>query len=133
MKPTTSASFSPSRRARLGSGASGLPNRFMSTPFGATMILSAEMTRATRSRRSQSQITATRSAQRAVAAGAGADRRVLPEGADLVDQGDSMPPGHRKRGERVQHRRMDMELVRPPRLDESVEPILQRLDLAPFA
>ena len=72
-------------------------------------------------------------AERAFAAGAVADRRILPEGADLVEQGNRAALGDAEGGEGVENGRMDVELVRLPLFDQAVEPRGERADLAPFA
>jgi hypothetical protein len=69
----------------------------------------------------------------ALAAGAVADRGILPEGADLVDERHPAPLRHLERGKRVQNRGMDVQLVRLPFRDEPIEPLRERPDLPPFA
>ena len=65
--------------------------------------------------------------------GAVADRGVLPEGADLVDQRQAVAARGAQRGEAAQRRRMGVEHVGPPLLDERADRVGQRGDLAPFA
>ncbi len=62
-----------------------------------------------------------------------ADRRILPESADFVDHGQAVALGHALRRDRVQHRRMGMNHVRPPFPHQRVDRIGMGRYVAPFA
>src|SRR5579859_2153298 len=98
MNPTTSAPSSPSWVRSASSGGGGSPNRPRSTPLGETRIFSPGTPRNQigsqpladhRHRvgavdRPGFERSGGAIAQRSLAAGAVADRRILPKGADLV-------------------------------------------------
>ena len=70
---------------------------------------------------------------RSFAAGAVADRCILPEGADLIDEGNCQPARSAQSGHAAKRRRMGMDDVGAPFVRSAFDAGAQHFDLTPFA
>jgi hypothetical protein len=72
-------------------------------------------------------------ARPALAPGPVADRRILPKGADFVYHWNTQLFPNAERRQRIEHRRMRVQQIGLPLLDQRFGPRGERPDLAPFA
>ncbi len=72
-------------------------------------------------------------AQAAFAPRAVADRRILPKGADFINDGDTELLADAQRGKTVEHGGMGVEHIGLPLFRQHLDPFRQRTDFAPFA